>query len=123
MLSDTFKQVKVSPVPADTDYFAVTTYAITPDGGPAKLVLENAVKMDVFETSTKKPVGSFSYKNTSEVQNWVGANLLAGATLCIACPILLPIELESHGKNTEAAIVKDLRTGLMDIKSQMASRL
>jgi len=123
MLGDTFKQVKVSPAPADTDYFAIANYSIVTDGGPAKLVLDDSVKMEIFDTSTKKSVGIFDYKNTSEVQNWVGANLLAGATLCITCPILFPIELNSHGKTTEAAITKDLRTGLMDIKSQIASKL
>lgn len=123
MLGTIYGKVDVASTPkAENTLYAVASYDTRlPDPGPVTTLITNEVKVDLYDTATKRLINSYNAKNEGRAGVNVGLGFLTGFTLFVLSPITIPIITNGFGSEGEEAIQNNLKSGLASIKAQIAT--
>ena len=123
MLSTVYTKVDVAASPkAENQLYAIASYDTKlPDPGPVTTLITNEVKLEIFDTSTKKLVNTYTSKNEGRAGVNAGLGFLTGFTLFVLSPITVPIITNGFGSEGEKAIENNLKSGLATIRAKIVA--
>jgi len=123
MLGTVYSKVDVSmSAKPENELYAVASYDTKlPDPGPVTTMIVNDVKLEVYDTATKRPIHTFTASKEDRASGSPGLRMITGLTLFIISPITIPIETHQFGSEGEEIVTKNLKTALAEFRAKLAA--
>lgn len=123
MLGTVYNKVDVSTSPKNENpLYAVASYDTKlPDPGPVTTLIANEVRLEMYDSETKRLINTYIAKNEGRAGVNFGLGFLTGFTLFVLSPITVPLITNGFGSEGEQAIENNLKSGLATIKAKIAT--
>jgi hypothetical protein len=111
-----------SPKPENPVYAVANFETTLPDPGPVTTLIVNDVRVDLYETASKKLLHSFTAKKEGRASVNPALGFFTGFTLFVFSPITIPAQTSLFGDQGKSIIENNLKSGLYVIRSEMAAK-